>query len=64
MPKTHRNIVNKSLRRWYALELWQARQARPLGKEEFAALVFGLESGIWAVQKGLAADKCEITPCK
>jgi len=48
---THKLITIKILRRAFARELWQARQARILGKEAWVNIRWGIESGIWAVQK-------------
>lgn len=59
--RTHRMITDKNLRRWYALELWAMRHIRKsIPFAEFAAMSFGLESGVWAIQKGLRNDNKHI----
>lgn len=53
--KTHKNITNPFLRHCYASELSQARKVRKMfSRDDFSNILFGLESGIWAVQKGYA----------
>jgi len=39
-----------------AAELWQSRQARGMGIEWFSGVRFGIESGVWAIQKELMRD--------
>lgn len=52
---THKHITSKFLRSHYAAELWQARILRAMySTAEWQALRFGMESGIWAIQKALA----------
>ena len=50
---THGMITLKWLRDVYASELLASRQARKMGPQYFAALRFGMESGFWAMQRGL-----------
>ena len=50
---THGMITLKWLRDVYASELLASRQARKMGPQYFAALCFGMESGFWAMQRGL-----------
>ena len=50
---THGMITLKCLRDVYASELLASRPARKMGPQYFAALRFGMESGFWAMQRGL-----------
>jgi len=36
-----------------AKELWACRKARGIGKDFYAGLRFGIESGFWAMQREL-----------
>jgi hypothetical protein len=57
MTHTHCMITSKTLRSAYALELWQARILRSgFTANEFKSIRYGMESGIWAVQKALYTD--------
>ena len=56
MTHTHNLIKSKFLRRAMAAELWQSRQARGMGIEWFSGVRFGIESGVWAIQKELMRD--------
>ena len=51
---THRLIKSKFLRSAMARELWASRKARQLGREYFAGLRLGIESGFWAIQRELS----------
>lgn len=50
---THRMIKSKFLRKAMARELWACRNARGMGREFFAGIRFGIESGFWAIQREL-----------
>lgn len=57
MKHTHPMITSKTLRSAYALELWQARILRSgFTVNEFKSIRYGMESGVWAVQKVLFLD--------
>ena len=52
---TNKLIKSKWLRSLYAQELWQARIIRKsFGEDYWAGFRFGIESGIWAMQKAIA----------
>lgn len=58
MHHTHKIITSKFLRGCFAAELWHARRGlRMMPIEERSSLRYGMESGIWAVQKGLIYDR-------
>jgi len=48
---THKAIKSKFLRRAMAKELWASRAARTMGREFYAGVRFGIESGFWALQR-------------
>ena len=50
---THKLIKSKFLRKAMARELWLSRKARVMGREYYAGLRFGIESGFWAIQSEL-----------
>ncbi len=50
---THKMIKSKFLRRAMARELFAARKARGMGRDYFAGIRFGIESGFWAIQREL-----------
>jgi hypothetical protein len=58
--RTNKFVTSPELRRWYALELWQARVMKSSGADIYASLRFGLESGIRAVQRGLILEGMKI----
>jgi hypothetical protein len=50
-------ITSKTLRNQFARELWASRELRKtFTKNEYTAFRFGMESGIWAVQRALLQD--------
>ena len=52
-PMTHKMIKSTFLRRAMARELFAARKARGMGRDYFAGIRFGIESGFWAIQREL-----------
>lgn len=49
---THRYITDPMLRHAFAVELWRYKATRKHATREADAMLrFGMESGIWAVQK-------------
>ena len=57
MHHTHRIITSKFLRRCFAAELIHARRGlRMMSYEDRASHRYGMESGIWAVQKAMILD--------